>query len=428
MNLTEEENMNTISRQTEGYSDDDADHPNKIQHSHFQLQKLHSMQLYWNQESINPRLILSSDLQKISRKDYFEIHPLCLSHCHSLFSVLHLRIDSLPSFTSSSSSSIDCSLGVLDQSLYFNDYNLGNYIGKCDNTWGIVLRQQSKHDNSNKIAVSFVENQELRKTFTVSIQENDDIILFLTPAFNINSADYDFLSVVGDENITGECHVFLNEEYIDSLEGIPDLSITSYSFGITLSPNTSFSILPQPLRIQHLVETIIEGKKKTALAESFKGDGMSKEERKSSCDGDVKNEELFRCSEEKYEKPTSTALIATSSTSADNRPPVPSFFPEKLSSSQRIVSSLPKSALSSSSSFSLLNNRMMVAESKGNDANLCCICLSAPKTILLMPCKHLCLCEKCGEDNNGKSKDISSIIQYCPMCRLKIKYRMKIFL
>ena len=49
-------------------------------------------------------------------------------------------------------------------------------------------------------------------------------------------------------------------------------------------------------------------------------------------------------------------------------------------------------------------------------SNLCVICMDAPKCVVLMPCKHYCLCEGC-----------SGLVQQCPVCRRKIIHSMKIF-
>ncbi len=54
---------------------------------------------------------------------------------------------------------------------------------------------------------------------------------------------------------------------------------------------------------------------------------------------------------------------------------------------------------------------------RGNDELQCCICLDEPKTIVLMPCKHMCMCEAC-----------AFVVDICPMCRKKIKNRISVFI
>jgi len=52
-----------------------------------------------------------------------------------------------------------------------------------------------------------------------------------------------------------------------------------------------------------------------------------------------------------------------------------------------------------------------------DDANNCVICLSCKKNVLLLPCKHLCICTSC----SPKATD-------CPLCRTKIENRTTVFL
>lgn len=49
---------------------------------------------------------------------------------------------------------------------------------------------------------------------------------------------------------------------------------------------------------------------------------------------------------------------------------------------------------------------------------LCVICLTQPKSIVLLACSHLCLCENCL--NSGS-------LQQCPVCRKDINGTMKVF-
>lgn len=51
---------------------------------------------------------------------------------------------------------------------------------------------------------------------------------------------------------------------------------------------------------------------------------------------------------------------------------------------------------------------------------LCCICFDKKKDYLLLPCKHLCCCEKCGEGYLEK-------VGKCPLCQKEAYQGMKIF-
>ena len=53
------------------------------------------------------------------------------------------------------------------------------------------------------------------------------------------------------------------------------------------------------------------------------------------------------------------------------------------------------------------------------EADLCVICLDAPKTHLLVPCGHRCVCEKCAPQLMGGP---------CPVCREPCREMVKVFL
>jgi len=57
-------------------------------------------------------------------------------------------------------------------------------------------------------------------------------------------------------------------------------------------------------------------------------------------------------------------------------------------------------------------------QSEEEEATDCVICLSNKKTVLLLPCKHLCLCIDCSKNQ--------SIID-CPLCRIKIESKTSVF-
>ncbi len=52
-----------------------------------------------------------------------------------------------------------------------------------------------------------------------------------------------------------------------------------------------------------------------------------------------------------------------------------------------------------------------------DDSMSCSVCLAEKKSILLLPCKHVCLCSGCGEK-----------VSDCPLCRTKIEAKQTIFL
>jgi len=58
-------------------------------------------------------------------------------------------------------------------------------------------------------------------------------------------------------------------------------------------------------------------------------------------------------------------------------------------------------------------------EGDGDTGGMCCCCWEVPKTVVLLPCRHMCVCESCGLDEATMPK--------CPMCRQPIAQRFKVF-
>ena len=61
----------------------------------------------------------------------------------------------------------------------------------------------------------------------------------------------------------------------------------------------------------------------------------------------------------------------------------------------------------------------------GAGDNVCCICREVAKSILLLPCRHLCVCEECGDRCYGPSGDRPQ--QKCPVCRSVVVDRLRVF-
>uniref|UniRef100_T1GZS9 RING-type domain-containing protein n=1 Tax=Megaselia scalaris TaxID=36166 RepID=T1GZS9_MEGSC len=50
---------------------------------------------------------------------------------------------------------------------------------------------------------------------------------------------------------------------------------------------------------------------------------------------------------------------------------------------------------------------------------ICVICQDQPKCVVLLPCKHLCLCKDCNDNYfNG----------FCPLCRTNIQKKLIVFI
>ncbi|KAL7487421.1 hypothetical protein ACHAW6_013022 [Cyclotella cf. meneghiniana] len=54
----------------------------------------------------------------------------------------------------------------------------------------------------------------------------------------------------------------------------------------------------------------------------------------------------------------------------------------------------------------------------GVETDLCIVCEDAKKKIMILPCKHMCLCEKCANFD---------VIKDCPMCRTKVEDSSEVF-
>eukprot|EP00775_Hariotina_reticulata_P007565 gene7565-7772_t len=51
----------------------------------------------------------------------------------------------------------------------------------------------------------------------------------------------------------------------------------------------------------------------------------------------------------------------------------------------------------------------------------CVVCLDAPRSVLLLPCKHLALCEECSQSLQASSRDKGTGSgSCCPVCRVQV--------
>jgi len=66
-------------------------------------------------------------------------------------------------------------------------------------------------------------------------------------------------------------------------------------------------------------------------------------------------------------------------------------------------------------------------DDNSNSNSLCCVCREVPKSILLLPCRHLCVCEDCGDRCYGHGADPDRRQQRCPVCRTHVVDRLRVF-
>ena len=59
-----------------------------------------------------------------------------------------------------------------------------------------------------------------------------------------------------------------------------------------------------------------------------------------------------------------------------------------------------------------------------DDSALCCVCQDGAKTVLLLPCRHLCVCENCSSATDSRRR---RLLRCCPICRETVEEMMKIY-
>jgi len=55
---------------------------------------------------------------------------------------------------------------------------------------------------------------------------------------------------------------------------------------------------------------------------------------------------------------------------------------------------------------------------KEKESRLCVICQEGEKSVVLFPCRHMCLCESCSQHDD---------LQQCPLCRRPIVQRISVY-
>ena len=62
-----------------------------------------------------------------------------------------------------------------------------------------------------------------------------------------------------------------------------------------------------------------------------------------------------------------------------------------------------------------------------SSSSLCCICLDAPKSILVLPCKHFCVCANCARGGEGAGAGAGRSLRQCPVCRAAVQDFMHVY-
>jgi len=84
-----------------------------------------------------------------------------------------------------------------------------------------------------------------------------------------------------------------------------------------------------------------------------------------------------------------------------------------------IASATPSSSSGSKKEGGSVKATVASAGGEGDDERTCCVCMTLPKSVLYLPCKHVCVCKACSELPGSNT---------CPLCRVAIETKMVIFL
>ena len=89
-------------------------------------------------------------------------------------------------------------------------------------------------------------------------------------------------------------------------------------------------------------------------------------------------------------------------------------------------SSIDQSPTSASASISVTRTQEEL-----QSALTCSVCMENEKTVVLLPCRHMCVCEACAGVSTTSSASASSptpyILKNCPLCRAVIEHRLSVF-
>lgn len=323
----------------------------------------------WEKSYSNPRLQLDITRNHIvSRQDHYEINPVVITRCFSYSCCISFIVQYSRKLNN------EFSFGIMDMDKYAYDYNLSDAIGKLPHTWGVS-------EDTTSIARFRLQGKSIKK---LPIVRNNDRISI---CFDLNSPN----------RYGGKCYFLINDRLISCID---DLTCDSnYGIAAIVPPQYTLEIIPN-----RVVDAEILKHTDEVYDTKMEDEGNAE-------DGD-KNEN-YSVSDSKSTDIDQTNMSGSSSKTVDYRrdleskpTPVPAFFP----SSKNVLAPPSSNIISSTNSSN--------TQSAGLD---CCICLSANKTVLFFPCKHICACEECGIIRTPP-------LTHCPVCREFIKSKTKVYL
>ena len=81
--------------------------------------------------------------------------------------------------------------------------------------------------------------------------------------------------------------------------------------------------------------------------------------------------------------------------------------------------------------LSEMTRKVSEMKTKVSQNNLCTICKTEQKCVVLMPCRHFCVCQQCSlllQDNSFSSISTPSLPSTCPICRSEISDYVSIYI
>jgi hypothetical protein len=314
----------------------------------------------WEKSYSNPRLQFDITNKIVSRQDHYEINPVVVTRCFSYSCCITFIVKYSRKINN------EFSFGIIDMDKYAYDFNLSDVIGKLPNTWGV-------HEDTISMAKLRLQGKPVKN---LSIIRNQDKVSII---FDLNSSN----------RYEGKCYFLINDRLVHCIQNLT--CDVNYGVAAILPPQYALEIIPN--RVVDM---------ESMITDSLEQHSDCKEEEKV----------LFStnsCLEEdpRRESKDHRSTVPDQVEKHNAKPtPVPAFFPSS------------KNVLAPPSSNIISSSKTNTHSSSGLE---CCVCLSANKCVLFLPCKHICVCEECGILR-------SPPITHCPVCREIIKSKTKVFL
>jgi hypothetical protein len=306
----------------------------------------------------------------VHRDNLLGCYPSALLECGSCYAAVTMHMERAPR----RDNYLSFGIAVYDR---IPSAELGACLGKIPFTWGIVDRR-----NNLQPSEIWAEGHIVQKYRP--LQEGDDIVMIYDGRISI-----------------GACKLFLNNSLVYTF-GPLDAKM-DYVFGCTVCPDHAVTILDRGIE---------------ALDDRAEADEDGMDRHNHTIVYGTNNSTSSSRNERTAESPQTRRPT--------DQPPVPELFPRDM----RLLGQTEKKK------GPRPENRCVdppkappsITEEENAASKLCCICLENPKCVVLLPCKHLCVCETCGGEGVGVAKKVEPTLKNCPMCRESIKQRLKVFL